>query len=205
MHHISEQALLCHIERCHFEEIVTAIFQHHAMAASLFGRIYQIPALSYGHCRRYFHGDMFSLFHGIDSHRSMRVPIGANVDQIYVVPSAHLFPDVLTYINIGGRKFVRSKYFIRFVYIRRIQITQSDNFGIGQIDIPFDRTFTSGTQSDKTDSHRIQRLASQLQNTFLSGRPRRFFKRITWCRSTSTTQQKRRQRIEHFLLHGNIF
>ena len=45
MENVPEQSLPGHVERRQLEEIVNAVFEHHAVLSCLFGRIYQLPTL----------------------------------------------------------------------------------------------------------------------------------------------------------------
>ncbi len=94
MKHFSEYALLCHIQGCQFKEVIHAVFQLHAVFAGSFRSVDKFPDFVERHSRRDFYGHMLSMFHCIDSHFSMVLPVGYDIYEVDIIPFAQLFPCV---------------------------------------------------------------------------------------------------------------
>src|SRR3954463_7888494 len=94
MYYLSKETLPHHIQNLHPEEIITNIFQHHAMFAGTLAGFNQPPAIIDCLSGRYFNGYMLTMVHRVNSHRRMQCPWCNNIYQINVIPVAKLFPRI---------------------------------------------------------------------------------------------------------------
>ena len=92
MDDIAEIALTSHIEGKKFKEIVAAVLKHHTMSFGAFGCFHQLPAFIKRTGCRNLHSDMFSMFHGINSHWCMKIPACADIYQVNVRVFTKAFP-----------------------------------------------------------------------------------------------------------------
>ena len=116
MDNIAEKPLPRHVDREHFEEVVTAVFQHHAMLLCSFGRFHQLPTFIDRLRRRYFRHCVFAVFHGIYRYWCVQIPMGADVYQINIVAFAHFFPVIFTRVHVG-RKNAFDNFFSAFGFV----------------------------------------------------------------------------------------
>ena len=89
--YFSEYSLLCHVQGVHFEPVIAAVFQNHAVLASSFRQVDKFPALFQIHSRRNFDGYVLSMLHGILGNREVVIPVGCNVYQVNVFAFAECF------------------------------------------------------------------------------------------------------------------
>ena len=98
----AEKSLLCHAERIHFEEVITAVFEHHAVLSRRFRQVDECPNLAHVHRRRHFYGHMFAVVHGELSRREVMIPVGCDENQVDIIALARLFVALGSAIN--GRR-----------------------------------------------------------------------------------------------------
>ena len=90
--HLAEEALLCHVERREFEEVIHTVLEHHAVTLGALGGVDDIPCfLEAGHSGD-FTSYMLALLHSVDHHRSMAYPVRDDVDQVDIRAVTELLP-----------------------------------------------------------------------------------------------------------------
>ena len=124
VNYFTEQTFLYHVHCQDLKEIVTAIFQLHAMFLCSLRSLYQLPAIFQCSSCRNFHCHMLSAFHGIDSDRCMPFPGSGYINQIDIILFTQLFPAVIISEIFFCRTAVKAlKCFLISFYSTFIQIT----------------------------------------------------------------------------------
>lgn len=72
--------------------VVTTVFRHETVPAGCFGSTHQFKALFHRGGGRHFNGYMLSTTHCLHRHAGMTAPIGADINQIKIIATAHLLP-----------------------------------------------------------------------------------------------------------------
>ena len=90
--YFAEEPLLCHVERSELEEVIHAVLKHHAVTLGALCGIDYIPGFLETGDSRHFAGDVLSLLHSIDHHRSVTSPVGRDVDEVDVGAVAERLP-----------------------------------------------------------------------------------------------------------------
>ena len=90
--YFAEEPLLCHVERSKLEEVIHAVLEHHAVTLCTLCGIDYIPGFLETGDSWHFAGDVLSLLHSIDHHRSVTSPVGSDVDEVDVGAVAELLP-----------------------------------------------------------------------------------------------------------------
>ena len=85
---LTEEALLGHVERGEFEEVIYAVLEHHAVAHGPFCCVHQLPAFLDAHGCRDLHCDMLAMLHRIYRHGHMSEPRRHYIYKVYVLPLA---------------------------------------------------------------------------------------------------------------------
>ena len=120
VNHLAEHALFRHVECRHLEEVVGAVFEHHAVFACLFGYVDKLPAILNGCGCRNLNGYVFSMLHGVHSHRDMCLPVGADVNEVDIVALAKLFVCCLADIFSGAwQSFCFQNLFLYLLHVLR--------------------------------------------------------------------------------------
>ena len=200
VHHLAEKPLLRHIQRSHLEKVVAAVFQHHAVAARLLGRIDQLPALVDRHRGRNFQRHVFPVSHRVDGDRSVQQPRRAVVDQIDVLPFADLFPILRAGISGGGGQpgvFQRS---LSILHQFRTHVAQRYDPHPVQVGITFHGHRAAHPESDKSHPNHRNRIAAQLQHVglpFRAGRLGEFDHSVAHFRRLACRRLRDRSREQH--------
>ena len=160
MNNFSENALLSHIQSSQLKKIVATVFQHHTMFPSFFGGIHQLPTLINRKGSRNFHRDMFPLLHSIDRNRSMQLPMGTIINQIYIASFTNLLPTIGATIFHGRSSSLRSQNPLRFGNLERIYIAQRNHPHTFYIHKTFHGCHAPSTYPYKSNPYCIQRFSS---------------------------------------------
>ena len=115
--YLAEQPVLSHVERRQLEEVVDTVLEHHAVALCLLGSVDQLPALVERHGGWDFDGDMLAVLHGINRHRDVQLPRGADVNQVDVIAPAKFLPPLLPAVRGGGREVMSGEDLLRLSLI----------------------------------------------------------------------------------------
>ena len=168
VHHFAEQPSGGHVQRRHLEKVVTAVLEHHAVAARAFGGVDELPALIDRHGCRNLERDMLAAFHRIDGDRRVQFPWRTVVYQIDVVALAHLFPVLLA--GVCGRlgQSGSGQYPLRPLDGPRTYVAQRDDLNALQMREALDGHRTPHAEPDECHAHGRNRIAAQLQHVRLS-------------------------------------
>ena len=90
--HLAEEALLCHVERSEFEEVIHTVLQHHAVTLGALGGVDDIPRFLEAAHSGDFTSYVLALLHSVDHHRSMAYPVGDDVDEVDIRAVTELLP-----------------------------------------------------------------------------------------------------------------
>ena len=165
----AKEALLGHVEGGQLEEVVTAVFEHHAVALGLFGHVDKLPALRNGGGGRHFHGNMFALLHGVDGHRDVHLPVGADVDEVDVVALAEFHPSFTSGIGNGaGQAFLFKDVGLDFLDTVGLNVAQGDNSHAIDVGHTVDGIGTAHTEADEADADVLDGIDGELEEAFLS-------------------------------------
>ena len=177
VNHLAEQALFGHVESCHLEKVVGAVFEHHAVTAGLFRHIDQLPTILNGCSRRHFHGHVFAVLHGINSHGHMSLPVGADVHQVDIVTLTELLIGCLAYIfSCTGQAFGFQYFFLDLLHILRKQVAQGHNLHAVYKCHAVNSVRAAHAQTYETYAHHRHRLCCKLQHGGLTGNTLRLVK-----------------------------
>ena len=174
--HFAEQALLSHVQCCQFEEVVNAIFQLHAMLASSLRSVDKCPDFFQCHSRWNFDSYVLALFHGINTHLSMVLPVGCNVYKVDVVTLAKLLPSFFVACVSGCfRKTGFGQDVLAFFYILRYKVAQSYDLCSRNVCKARNGSRTTHAQTDESYTDCFEFWSGELDNILLSGRTFRYF------------------------------
>ena len=160
--------MLRHVERRQFEEIVNAVLEHHAVAPGLLGGVDQLPALVERHGCGNLDGHMLAVLHGVDGHRHMQLPRGADVHQVDVVALAELFPPLLAAVRSRCGEIVFRENLLRLLDPLGIEVAERLDFDPVDMGETLHRTGAAHAQSDESDPHDRNRVDSQPQHRMLA-------------------------------------
>ena len=167
--YFSEYSLLCHVQGVHFEPVIAAVFQNHAVLASSFRQVDKFPALFQIHSRRNFDGYVLSMLHGILGNREVVIPVGCNVYQVNVFAFAERFISFCTWIHSCFRKTSFLQVFLAFFCTFFFIVTQSYDFSSGNVSKTFYCSRTTHSQSYETYAYNVHFRYSQTDDRLLSG------------------------------------
>ena len=165
-----EDIMLRHVQRGQLEEIIHAVFQHHAMQLLFLRHINQRPNLLHIHGGRNLYCHVFTVFHRVNSHRRVMQPIRGDIHQVNIIPFAKLLPCVFTSrIPRRLRQSGTSQYPLRLIHPFRNDITESHDFCTRYMRETFHRTGTAHAQSYESYAYYFHLRDSQSQHAFLAG------------------------------------
>jgi len=162
---------LNHIQSSHFKKIIVAIFKLHTVFPGPFRRIYQLPAFGKCQCSRNFHSNMLSVFHGINSHWSMQIPVSTIINEIHIRSFTDLFPIFVARVSFRHRFASFLQYFKRFIDVLFHQITKGYNFNTFKKGHSVNCSFSPHSKPYNGYSYRVYCFCSQFQDMFLSCGP----------------------------------
>ena len=168
MNHFTQHAELGHVQGSHLEKVVGAIFEHHAVFAGLFGDVDEFPAVGDRSGSRNFHGHVFAMLHGINSHLDVRLPVGADINEVDIVALAKFFICCRTNIFSGSRQsFGFQNATLNLLHILRKEVAQSHNLNAVDISHTVNGVRTTHSKADKADAYIFNRLGSKFKHTRL--------------------------------------
>jgi hypothetical protein len=169
MHHVSEEPVLGHVKGGHLEEVVTAVLQHHAVLAGLFGSVDQIPAFLYGHGCRNFYRYVLSVLHGINCHWSVGNPVSSDINQVDAVVFAELLPSIFADILLGARLSGAFEYLLSGIHPVLIEIAKCYDLAVWNVAKNADVVRSPVPDSDETDPYKRNWIAFEFEHVSLTG------------------------------------
>ena len=174
MDDFTEHALLDHVQAGQLEEIVAAVFQHHAVLAGTLGRVHQGPAFRDGRRSGHLDGDMLPMLHRIDRDRGMKLPGNGQVNQVDVIPLAELLVAFLTAVFIQGAGGADPfQDLLGLFHAVRIQVAEGHDGRIFHIGQATDGAGAAVAETDEADPDVFDRLRGEAQHALLVRRARR--------------------------------
>ena len=172
----AEEALLRHIEGIHFEEVIHAVFEHHAVTARALRGIDEVPDFVEGHCSRHLDSHMLAMLHGIEGHGGMGLPVGGDVDQVDIVAFYELAPyRVVTGIYVGPGSACGLEVSLYATHVGSVDVAQGHDLGAGYVCEAVHGTRSAHAQADKAHAHGVERFGGIGHHVFLAGRTGRYF------------------------------
>ena len=158
---ISEDAVLGHVQRGQFEEIVAAVFQDDAMAARLFAQVHQIPALLQVQGRRHLDGHVLAMFQSIACHGIVVQPVGGDIYQVDVIAFAQLFIAFCARIDFRTGHTCTLQIALTSFCPHSLIVAQCHDLRAGDMRKAFHRTRATHAQAHKADAHHLQTRCGQ--------------------------------------------
>ncbi len=175
VHQFTEDTVLRHIERCHLEEVIDAVFEHHAMELGAFCHVDHVPNLLHRQGCGHFASHVLAVLHGIEHHGSVVNPVGANVYKIDVRTFTNSLPGILAAcISICFRHACCTQETLTRVGTLLMQVAERLDFHTGEIGVAIDGILSSHAEADEADTNGIDGWETQPKHVFLSGR-------TSWC------------------------
>ena len=123
--HLAEEALLCHVERREFEEVIHTVLEHHAVTLGALGGIDDIPCFLEGSHSGDFTSHVLALLHRVDHHRSMACPVGDDIDEVDIRAVTELLPCFLaTAISSSLGEAPTGEDLLGLLYTLRVEVTE---------------------------------------------------------------------------------
>ena len=173
--HFAEDTLLRHVQRVQFEEVVTAVLQHHAVQAGLLGQVDQLPDFRQVHRRRHLDGHVLAVRHRLPGDEEVVFPVGGDVDEVDVLAPAEFFISVLTGVDVGGRHACLAENVLAFLGSAAFVVAEGHHLDAGDVHPAFHRTGPAHAQSDEGHPHDFHLRGGEVQGTLLSCRACRYF------------------------------
>ena len=152
---VAEEALLGHVEGGELEEVVDAVLEHHAVAAGLLGGVDKLPAFVEIHGSGHFHGHVLAVFHGVDGHGDVVLPVGGDVYDVDVGAFAELFPALLAAILGGGGASGVLQVFLRLGQTLGVLVAQGLDGGAVDIGPAIHGARAAHAQADEAHAHTV--------------------------------------------------
>ena len=168
MENVPEQSLPGHVERRQLEEVVNAVFEHHAVPLRLLGGVHQLPALFERRGGGNFDSDVLAVLHGVNGHRDVQLPRGHDVHQVDVVTLAKLFPALLAAVRSRLGKSAAHENRLRAVHALGIKVAQGFDLDAVEVREAFHGPGTAHTQPDEAHTDRLHRRGFESQHRFLA-------------------------------------
>ena len=166
--YLAEQPVLSHVERRQLEEVVDTVLEHHAVALCLLGSVDQLPALVERHGGWDFDGDMLAVLHGINRHRDVQLPRGADVNQVDVIAQAKFLPPLLPAVRGGGREVMSGEDLLRLVDTLGVEVAERHDLDPVNVGEAFHGARAAHTQPNETHAYDRDRVDRQPQNGMLA-------------------------------------
>ena len=168
MEDVAEQPLFGHVERRELEEVVDAVFEHHAVAPGLLGGIHQLPAFVERRGGGNLHGDVFALLHGVDGHRDVLLPWSDDVHEIDVVAFAELFPALLTAVSRGFGQSAAHEDRLRAVDPLGVEVAEGFDLDAVEVGEALHGARTAHAQPDEAHADGLHRSRLESQHRLLA-------------------------------------
>ncbi len=140
------------------------------MLAGFLGGVYESPYLVEGHGGGHLDGGVLAVFHGVETHGRMVVPVGGYVHKVDVVALNKLLPCVFRTAVCGGALNSRSvKDFLAFLNIGAVKVAQSHNLGAGNFCETGNSAGTAHAQTDESHSYCVDGVGSEANHVLLTG------------------------------------
>ena len=169
--YFTEESLLCHVERGELEEVIHAVLEHHAVTLCALCGIDYIPGFLETGDSWHFAGDVLSLLHGIDHHRSVTSPVGSDVDEVDVGAVAELLPCLFAprvSRCLGETSLLEDS--LALLYALWMEVADSLNLYTIEVSKAFDGTWTTHTQSDEAHTYDGHWGKTQTEDILLTSR-----------------------------------
>ena len=156
MDNFPEESIPFHIQGHQFKKVITAVLQHHTMLFGPLRSFHQLPTFLQSFCGGYFHGGMFSRFHGINCHRRMPIPRRGDINEIQIASVHHLFPGIdRTGITF---RFVSGIFQLGFHFIHPFRNEVTNRLDLNPFDLaqPIHSTWTTLSKSNNANPYCIQ-------------------------------------------------
>ena len=168
--HLAEHAVLGHVQRIHFEPVVTAVLQNHAMLAVFLAQVDQLPAFLQVHGRRYFNGHVLAVLQSTLGNGEVMQPVGSDVNQVNVIALAELFIALGARIDGSFRQGSFLEQLLAALGTFLLIVAKSYNLSTGDISEALYSTRTTHAQAHKAHTHNVHLREGQSQHALLSGR-----------------------------------
>ena len=166
--YLAEQPVLSHVERRQLEEVIDTVLEHHAVALCLLGSVDQLPALVERHGGWDFDGDMLAVLHGINRHRDVQLPRGADVNQVDVIAPAKFLPPLLPAVRGSSREVMSGEDLLRLVDTLGVEVAERHDLDPVDVGEAFHGARAAHTQPDETYAYDRDRVDRQPQNGMLA-------------------------------------
>ena len=168
--YFTEHAMLSHIECAHFEPVVAAVFENHAVELFLLSQVNQFPALLEVHCRRHLICHVLAVLECTLSHDSMMLPVGSDVYEVDVGALAQLLISLLAIVNGSRSQSVLAQALVLLLCTLLYEVAKSNYFNTRDKAEVLYCTRTTHAKTNETDAYGLHLRQSQTKHVFLSGR-----------------------------------
>lgn len=162
MRDAAEGVGLDEFERGEVEPVVAAVFGHEAVALCTFGSQHYAPAIFDGRGEWHLDGYVFAVFEGFDGNVGVRLPVGTDIDDIYVRVSAYLAPCVFAGETLCHGSAAEGEVLIGACYGFWVQICHDANLCSGDIGVSLYGFQPTLTKADESHADHGKRFASQI-------------------------------------------
>ena len=100
------------------------------MAARFLGCMDELPAFVNSACGGHFHSHVFARAHGVNRHRTMRIPFRTYIYKVYIFAQASLAPGIGTLEHRCRRATSCFQSFVCHLQLLRVHIHDVANLGI---------------------------------------------------------------------------
>ena len=173
--HLTQNALLSHVESVQLEPVVAAVLQNHAVLAGLFRKVNELPALLEVHGAGNFNSGVLAIFQSALSHREVVVPVRSNVHQVNVIALAKFFVTSCTRVNGSGSHTSLAQVLLALLSTLGFVVAQSNNLYTRNVGKTGNSTRTTHTKAHECYAHGLHLGSFQPHHVLLSFRTHRGF------------------------------
>ena len=111
---------------------------------------------------------MLAVLHGVNRHRHMQLPRGADIDEVDVVAPAKLFPALFTAVGRGCGEIPAGKDLLRLLDPVGIEVAERLDLDAVEVGETLHGARTAHAQPDESDPHDGYRIGRQPQHRMLA-------------------------------------
>ena len=123
-------------------------------------------------CQRHgggnLHGHMLAVLHGVNRHRHMQLPRGADIDEVDVVAPAKLFPALFTAVGRGCGEIPAGKDLLRLLDPVGIEVAERLDLDAVEVGETLHGARTAHAQSDEAHANGLHRSRFEPQHRLLA-------------------------------------
>ena len=167
---LTEETLLCHVERVQLEEVVAAVLQNHAVQALLLGEVDELPDFVHVHGRRHLDGHVLTVLQCLLGHQEVVYPVGGDVDHVDVGALAEFLIAILAIVDVSWRHGSLLQVAVATLGAFLHMVAERLDFDAGNVGPALHGARSAHAQTDECHAHHVHLRCHQSQCGLLSGR-----------------------------------